>query len=680
MTSACILTQTFLLNRFWKKVQAGKHDDLALRTLFTNEKKLAIATQIVSELVNMGLVEYIAGITKLGDAEYNERKIVTHSLIENIIKKYPRQFEQLTSSGNSDYNKINPFQHKIFTQPDMFSNILQFLDLFSLIKCSSVDSNWLVNSFTPKCIPAISVRFLEQEARPRDWERFKNGKHIEINIDNPRKHFMSRIINFLSLCSIIETLEITIDTYKDNQVIQLIECLNKIGSKLKSFSFLAMESDPSEWNIVDISQDTSTTKWQLKQYTSLKPLYLMNCENVMIDGVLFPVIVTNKCKRLWLWRECLLDYQSDNFDLSGVEYISLSNLELIDVNTVKGNNYQTMKEQDIFKMVNSKGLYKNVDELQVGCWRNDSSMNYLWSAIHLAWKKHIGGINSDGEFQKMRTTADIDCNNHLITCITRHKLTFTKLIIKEDIDFNSNEDEFKRLFDYVLNMKNSNDNNDKNKVEYLCLKMASKLGYERFEIFINGFTQLYKTDKEQYERFINGLKLIRIIQNTASNVNLKRLKAIGIEQVVRLIPIMEQMNKIKLDSNYSYSYSYNCTSSNQVLPMCALSLAIKLSSDSLTNHELMRLFIKTMKKMMIKQIAIDIILEWDHNYSQQATICKEKVFDTIFDHDVSDDETYTPKWYKLPICHDEYCQARKIPQINMTVVDASITLSNFTIG
>ena len=50
-------------------------------------------------------------------------------------------------------------------------------------------------------------------------------------------------------------------------------------------------------------------EWEkLVKYTSLTPIHLLNCINVDVNGIFFPIIITNKCQKLTLECECVIDY------------------------------------------------------------------------------------------------------------------------------------------------------------------------------------------------------------------------------------------------------------------------------------------------------------------------------------------------------------------------------------
>ena len=673
-----LFCQTFLAQRFLKQKDIKQPNDPLVKSLVSHNDyngNESAAANMISTLPNTELSKYMDNLTNLDDQGYKQHESAIELLMKNIILEYPQDCEQLTSSSNTEYAELHPNQHSVFNQNDMFSIILRFLEFESLIACSLVDSNWLINSFNVNYIYFLSLNelFKANEPRPWVWKRLYSAKHIKVTMDDIVDTFDASLrqncLKHLPLFSMIEKIDLEIERYTNNQIFELIKLLNAFDSKLKSFVFRAEESDPDDWD----------KDWKLTKFTSLAPIHLLNCVTVDVDGILFPIIISNKCEHLTLKFECAIDYTSKYCDLSGVRYLKLAWLTLMDLNKIKltnNNRCHEMLDQDIDKLCQT--LSTNIRHLVIHGLTHSSLR--LWTAIH---NQRIKGGNynykniTDDDELIMNVSMGVD--DDLIDQIVRDKLTMSQLRLT--CRFNSRERTIGsiKLLDYVLNINDETNINGNGGLKVLSL--AIKLNDVILEAIINSFNQLIKTNSsnKQLEKVMNQLQIIEMCFQSYRFVS---PSAIETSLITQWLEIFEKINIVKMTMNKN---SKNKNKDTDEFSLCSFFGIFKIAINDLNNENLIKMLLNKIKDLMKQQMPISIEIGWygesidsdsqSFKNINEYAFNQVKVFDQIFPVETKDE---TPKWYQEPLCHQQsqYVVAEECPVIRVDNDNYVIKLSN----
>lgn len=632
-------------------------------TLPNDDESATLATKIIQSLINDGLVHFMSNVNSFNDNDYNKYESVLFLLIKNIIKKYPKMFANLPSSRNKEYDQTSQFQHDTFNQPDMFSIIVQFLDLYSLINCTIVDSNWLINLFTPKAIGKLDFAFFENDGKSisNNWrrvgKRLCNARHVYF--EEGSLSIVNKIVPF---CSMMDTLDASISDYQDDESVKFVKSLHNFVSKLKSFVFFAGNSD------IDICDASAVASH--KTLTSTTPVVLMNCENVDINGGLFPVIITNKCRKLSLVFECLLDYTSKYFDASGVEELKISQLMLINPPNIN-SNINIISDDIVIDNYNYKDRYINTKAVEYTCVKlaNELCKNVkklliyqltyyslqLWIALHHQRKLIAMHVDEKQRLIKpmivcLNFVAQIDEVNQII----KNRLLISCVIVSprfkdEDIEEKEAISAFVALLDYLLN-------NDKNKLQFLTIVLP--LGEGLLQSVINCFLTLYKTDIKQFEKIVNELEAIQMIPSYEYCISPK-YPLVKISLIIQLLDVIVQINTIKLSLKKAKANGKQNTA-------CVFNATFRINGDELNDSDLKTLLFKKIQSMITKKIPICIKFCWTNaNVVIGDDIWNVTPLDSI------------QNWYQKPLFDEKYGQGRNMLQITMNGSRSSLQLSNF---
>ena len=661
-----LFTEAFLLQRFLKQTQAEQVNtkQLITRLLPKDTDNTSIATQVtsISSLIDTSIGTFINDLAELDDDDYNKYESVLSLLIKSITRKYPKEFEQLTSSCNKEYDKIHPFQQSIFTQPDMFSIILQFLDLNSLQNCNLVDSNWLINSFAPKPLLWLDLSLfkgVKSQFRCRQvGKRFQNAKNIVANFwDKIDFGIVNKIFVYLSN-EMMETLEASISNYDDDDSVEFVQSLHKYTSQLKLFVFFSEDSEVPRYN-------SSSHKTLGSGSGNCKPVALLNCQEIQVNGGLFPMIITNKCRKLSLTFECLLDYKSNYFDVSNVEEVKLCRLQLIDINdnmviggTKNSPNNTVMHsitDERITQLAN--GFCNNVKRLGID-QLTETSLR-LWKEIYHQHKKI-------GKQVSMITCIEFMPELHEVNEIIENQLAMSELTVDSNM-FSDDDDTdivsvFGKLLDYVLKI-----NNELNKNKLQFLNVLLPLSEELLESIINSFSKLMKENKMQFEKDANALEAIQMPfdQSVYKYYGSGGFTTVKIASILRLLDIIVNINAIKLNNDTNSNSDHNCQVKKST---CSFEGSFRVNGDEFKNNDTRKLFFKKIQSMMQQEIPISVKISWN----------TKDVIDVV-----GINESDIKSWYRKPLCNEKYGQPKDTLQmiVDNTKGDTerkpSIKLSNF---
>ena len=157
-----------------------------------------------------------------------------------------------------------------------------------------------------------------------------------------KTHLPQLFLDQIKLLQNIEFIDIMFGKY-DNDEKELMKIINKNGKKLKRFSCSFYPQSGRSRNNRN-SNDSKTASSKLN--FDLAILYLYNCQYIKLDGILFNIIFTNKCKKLLLnslkninkkWCDNIVN----NCDFTNIESLQLHNISF-------DNSTMTKKEKQVF--------------------------------------------------------------------------------------------------------------------------------------------------------------------------------------------------------------------------------------------------------------------------------------------------------------------------------------------
>lgn len=324
--------QLFIIQRLLNRNSKAKNVSFPFSANKNDQKHGEIAASIINNLSQLGLHGYMKD-------RYNEQHSDALSLLfKNMIHEYPNEYQSIMScqvnyhsnnisNNNNNSSKDRYYESQVFNQSDLIPKTFQFLFFEDVNKCCLVNSIWLYHGYNINSIAYVNTYiWLQHEknqnkfvnARKRVWKRWINARKFWYYNSDRGSSVSNEFLNGFALLQNIEFIDITLAKYTSDMEEKFVELIGKHARKYVNFSL----------DVFDKKNTIDPLKVSTKSSISL-----YNAKTILLRGLTFPILFTNKCEKLTLSQIQNVTYEwcnhlIENCDLSNIKFLRLDDIQL----------------------------------------------------------------------------------------------------------------------------------------------------------------------------------------------------------------------------------------------------------------------------------------------------------------------------------------------------------------
>ena len=393
------------------------------------------ATKVMASLIKMPINKYIVKNYKNNESTivsllYTKMMKKYPNEYETIISFYKN------CVPNSNIKECRYYESKVFNQSDLVPQIFQYLSLNDLNNCCLVNSIWLYHGYDVNALYYLNLSQLvkcqhkiDQLSSKLEMIQAHSQEQDDNKYNNECNETTDNETSPLATAAPTTTTTTTTTTMKQKEketeyLLQLLQssfgrCLQRVvkvknihydgwngGAVMMRDSFIEMYKSLNLHNLESIGMTIKfgqyikgSEKEFIKEICThvsnvkifvlrlcvisnrvqqipkdMTPVYLTKAEKVELEGLLIPIILTNKCKLLKLAALPMIDYfwcdrMIKKSDLTNIEMLRLDNIGF-NFASINDSEKKNILNKFALKMVNLKYLdIRKVNEDELKFWQ-----------------------------------------------------------------------------------------------------------------------------------------------------------------------------------------------------------------------------------------------------------------------------------------------------------------------